>query len=128
MRKRQEKQNLLIAAVILLGIISLFIEYGRYQSAAVHFLTNLIDYVILLLFIIEVASGFVRAPRKLDFLRENVYDVLFLVVFLHLFLFSKYMGYLMRAQKLASIPGRAVQLRGGHSRGYAPAHDDLFDG
>jgi trk system potassium uptake protein TrkH len=111
MKKNREKQNLLVAAVILLGIISLFIEYGRYQSALTRFLTNTIDYVILLLFIIEVVSGLVKAPRKIDYLRKNVYDILFLVVFLLLFLFSKYMGYLMRAQKLASMGKYVIIIR-----------------
>jgi trk system potassium uptake protein TrkH len=111
MAKKPEKKNILVAVVIVLGIVSLFIEFGRYQSDAVRVLTNVIDYVILLLFIIEVINGFARAPRPVDYLRENVYDVLFLAVFLLLFLFSKYAGYLMRAQKLASIGKYVIIVR-----------------
>jgi trk system potassium uptake protein TrkH len=111
MAKKREKQNILVAVVIILGVISLFIEFGRYQSDAVRVLTNVIDYVILLLFIIEVISGFLRALRPVDYLRENVYDVLFLAVFLLLFLFSKYAGYLMRAQKLASMGKYVIIVR-----------------
>jgi len=103
MKKEREKPNLIVAAVLILGVVSLFIEYGRSQSPFTRYLTNAIDYTILLLFILEVVNGFAKASRKLDYLRYNIGDVLFLFVFLLLFLFSKYTGYIMRTRKLASV-------------------------
>ena len=103
MKKERERPNLIVAAVLILGVVSLFIEYGRSQSPFTRYLTNAIDYTILLLFILEVVNGFAKASRKLDYLRYNIGDVLFLFVFLLLFLFSKYTGYIMRTRKLASV-------------------------
>jgi trk system potassium uptake protein TrkH len=109
--KRREKSNLLVAVALLLGIISLFIEFSRLQYALVRYLTNTIDYVILLLFIIEVVSGIARTPRKIDYFQQHIPEVVFLAVFLLLFLFSKYTGYIMRARELASMGKYVIILR-----------------
>jgi len=101
--KKREKSNVIVAVVLLLGVISLFIEFSRLKSTMAGYLTNAIDYVILLLFIFEIVSGIVRAQQKIDYFQQHIPEVVFLGVFLLLFLFSKYTGYIMKARDLASM-------------------------
>ena len=111
MKNGRERANLLIAVVLLLGIVSLFIEFSRLQSASVRYITNTIDYIILLLFIIEIVSGIVRTQRKIDYFREHIPEIVFLCVFFLLFMFSKYMGYVMKAREVASMGKYVIILR-----------------
>ncbi len=109
--KKREKSNVIVAVVLLLGVISLFIEFSRLKSTMAGYLTNAIDYVILLLFIFEIVSGIVRAQQKIDYFQQHIPEVVFLGVFLLLFLFSKYTGYIMKARDLASMGKYVIILR-----------------
>jgi trk system potassium uptake protein TrkH len=111
MKDGSDRNNLLIAVVLLLGVVSLFIEFSRLQSLTVRYITNTIDYVILLLFILEVVNGFVRTKRKIDYFRQHIPEIVFLFVFLLLFIFSKYMGYVMKARDIASMGKYVIILR-----------------
>ena len=111
MKNGRERANLLIAVVLLLGIVSLFIEFSRLQSTSVRYITNTIDYIILLLFIIEIVSGIVRTQRKIDYFREHIPEIVFLCVFFLLFMFSKYMGYVMKVREVASMGKYVIILR-----------------
>jgi len=110
-KNKRERPNLLVAVVLILGVFSLFIEFSRLQSTVVRYLTNTIDYIILLLFILEVINGIIRSSRKIDYFKQHIPEVVFLGVFLLLFLFSKYTGYVMRVRDLASMGKYVIILR-----------------
>jgi hypothetical protein len=65
-KKQREKPNLFVSVVLILGVASLFIEFSRLKSPLTGYLTNMIDYIILFLFILEVVNGIARSPRRLD--------------------------------------------------------------
>lgn len=111
MKKQREKPNLFVSVVLILGVASLFIEFSRLKSPLTGYLTNMIDYIILFLFILEVVNGIARSPRRLDYLRQHIPELVFLGIFLILFLFSKYMGYVMKARDLASMGKYVIILR-----------------
>jgi trk system potassium uptake protein TrkH len=110
-RVRAPKVNPFLLAALLLSILSLFLEQGRDQSAFRLVFTQTIDFTILLLFYGESALAFIRTPRKREFLRQNLFDVTFLVVFSGLFAYNKYLFFSRQALLYGNLPGKIIVLR-----------------
>ena len=101
----------LILLVLLLGIISLFFEHGSQQSPAITFLIEVVDYSIISLFILETVLRFLQAPRKLDFLRYNIFGILFLLVLTTLFVITKISDIRLGDQDLKVLSTDIIILR-----------------
>lgn len=111
MNHKSEKLNALISLMLIFSIISLFIENGLYRSESTLLFTSILDYIILLLFITEIVSGFVRSKYKAIFLRQNAFEIAFLVILSTLFLLNKYVNFLIDRQRLQDLGIYIIILR-----------------
>jgi TctA family transporter len=85
------KLNVLVLATLLLSVVSLFVEQGRWQNRFTLVFTNILDFTVLGLFLAEIALDAARSADRREFLRQRLFDLLFLVVFAGLFAYSKYL-------------------------------------
>ena len=76
--------------VLLLGMLSLFIEHVSTGSFAEAVFINTIDFSIVALSLLEVLSDLKKASYKSVYLRRNMISLIFLAVFIVFFLFAKY--------------------------------------
>jgi hypothetical protein len=87
--------NRLVSMMLILSVVSLFLEYGLYQARWIKLTTNVLDYVVFLLFVTEMALRLISAKYKWIFIRQNVFELLFLLFFATLFVYSKYVTFLL---------------------------------
>ncbi len=79
-------------AALALGVVSLFVEQANVDLPWVLAATNVIDYVVLVLTLIEVGAAFARAPVKRNYVGANLPSLLFVLVFVLLFSYTKITG------------------------------------
>ncbi|MBN2323776.1 MAG: TrkH family potassium uptake protein [Spirochaetes bacterium] len=103
--------NRLVSAMLFLSIVSLFLEYGLYQASWIKVATNVLDYIVFLLFVMEIALRLIGAKYRWIFIRQNAFELLFLLLFLTLFVYSKYVGFLLESRRLKNLSRNIIVLR-----------------
>ncbi|TVQ19987.1 MAG: TrkH family potassium uptake protein [Spirochaetaceae bacterium] len=76
-------------AALALAVVSLFVEQANLEAAWILAGTNVIDYVVLVLTLIEVGAAFARAPVKRNYVNANWPSLLFVLAFVLLFSYTK---------------------------------------
>ncbi|MCF7928344.1 MAG: TrkH family potassium uptake protein [Spirochaetales bacterium] len=79
----------IIIVTLVLSVISLFLEQTAGLTPLLRLLTQVIDFTILALIILEIILDIREAPIKSRFLRENLFSVGFITVYLILFIINK---------------------------------------
>jgi len=101
----------LILIVLFLGIVTLFFEHGASPDPHVRLFINIVDYAIIILFITETVLRFVAAPRKLNFLRFNLFSLLLLTVLVTLFILNKITSFRVAHGNLTVVSTNIIILR-----------------
>jgi trk system potassium uptake protein TrkH len=105
------KLNVLVLATLLLSVVSLFVEQGRWQNRFTLVFTNILDFTVLGLFLAEIALDAARSADRREFLRQRLFDLLFLVVFAGLFAYSKYLFFTRDSYLYGNLPGKLIIVR-----------------
>jgi trk system potassium uptake protein len=108
---RNDKVNVFVLIMLLLSLVSLFIENGLIQTRVTRLFTNTLDYVVYLMFLLDVVTAIAKSKHKISYVRRNVFDVCFLVVFSALFIYTKYTGFLSDSRRAQSISTYLIILR-----------------
>jgi len=82
--------TILILLALGLSIISLFIEQAGIRNTSVFYITNIMDFTVLILLIWEIVSDFRKSGYPLLYVRNNLVSLSFAAVFIILFAVNKY--------------------------------------
>jgi trk system potassium uptake protein TrkH len=110
-QKTPLKINWLVLITLLLSIVSLIVEQSEVQTRFSFLFTNVLDFTILILFSAEVAVDFARSVDKRHFVRNNLFEVLFLVFFAALFAYNKYLLFTSAGAVYGNLPGKIIIVR-----------------
>ncbi|MDO9547426.1 MAG: TrkH family potassium uptake protein [Candidatus Marinimicrobia bacterium] len=108
------KRNMIdqiVLLVLFLCVLSLFLEYGIHQTRAIFQITNVLDYIIITLFMSETAIRISRAERKISYIRNNLFDLLLLSVILALFIYTRYMRYVLGSAEVSRLSTNIILIR-----------------
>jgi len=108
---KKSRINTIIIITLLLSIASLILEHGEVQTRQIFILTNIVDFTVLFLFILELILEIVIAPQKKRFFRENLLSVLFLGFFIVLFTINKMYLFSGTFQSYSTLPYTLLILR-----------------
>jgi trk system potassium uptake protein TrkH len=111
MSNSERTVNRLVSMMLILSVVSLFLEYGLYQARWIKLTTNVLDYVVFLLFVTEMALRLISAKYKWIFIRQNVFELLFLLFFATLFVYSKYVTFLLESRRIQNLSRNIIILR-----------------
>ncbi len=103
----------LVYIALVAGIISLFLEQLPYVSPQISAITEYIDYLILGLLIFEMIVGYVKARYKWIFFKRNAFPLIFGIIFIALFTYSKILVYTHETSELQSLPFVVIVIRNG---------------
>ncbi len=109
--KRQDRLNKLVIITLALSIISLVFEQERYRNDYTSAFTNILDFSILIFIIFEVVIDFIKAGKKTSFLKSNLFNILFLLVFSLLFAYNKALFFTGRTAAYAHLPAKIIIIR-----------------
>lgn len=101
----------IVIIVLLLSILSLFLEYGINETKTVFLITSILDYCVIILFVTEAVMRISRAEKKLNHIRNNLFDYLLLTVILTLFVYTRYMRFVMGAGELTKLSTNIILVR-----------------
>jgi trk system potassium uptake protein TrkH len=101
----------LLVVTLFLSVASLFLERIRAQSVYLFILIQTVDFAILILFITELLLNFLKAARKRDFLKAEAFSSLFLLAFLVLFVYNKYLIFSGISTTNSRLPVTVVIIR-----------------
>lgn len=101
----------IVLLVLFLSIISLFLEYGIHQTHTIFWITNVLDYVIIILFVSETAIRIYQAQSKLAYVRGNLFDLLLLTVIVALFIYTRYMRYALGSGGMSRLSTNIILIR-----------------
>ena len=82
-------KNLINITVLILGILSLFLDHLYQDKLMIFFIINIIDFSIVLLSLYELLKNVKLAKYKLIYIQRNIISLIFLAVFLLLFILNK---------------------------------------
>ena len=108
---KESTSNKLILSILVIAVISLFLQFGSDQTFAVMLVVNILDFAILILFGLEISLRYFSARSKREFIRKNVVDIAFFFVFVILFAYSKYITFTHTAYELKYMPVKYMILR-----------------
>ena len=114
MQSAPVKRNIIdqiVVLVLFLSVLSLFLEYGIHQTRGIFWITNILDYFIIFLFVSETAIRLGRAENKASYIRNNLFDLLLLSVILALFIYTRYMRYLLGAAEVSRLSNNIILIR-----------------
>lgn len=103
--------NKLVFGILILAIAALFIEYGFKTTPATKIAIHILDFAVLILFVIEYLIRLVSSKFKINFIRRNLFDTAFIIIFTCLFVYSKYMAFLMTFGRLETISSKLILIR-----------------
>ncbi len=110
-QRKALKINVLVLITLILSIVSLVLEQSDLQTRFTAVFTNTLDFTILLLFFVEVLVEFIKSGNKRHFLRNNLFDVLFLIFFTLLFTYNKYLLFSRHISVYGNLPGKIIVVR-----------------
>ena len=108
---RMKLLQALIILTLLLSIVSLFLEQSDMPGPLVPVVSNLIDYAILLLVVVETAAGILAAPYKRLYLKEHLLSLAFVAAFIILFVLVRLPAFFPNAHVGGSISLLMILLR-----------------
>jgi len=108
---KESTSNKLILSILVIAIVSLFLQFGSDQTFPVMVVVNILDFAILILFGLEIFLRYADASSKRQFIRKNIVDICFFVLFVILFVYSKYITFTHTAYELKYMPMKYVFLR-----------------
>jgi trk system potassium uptake protein TrkH len=108
---KQKSIDRLIFLILLLGLISLFLEYGVHPTPLVRIFVNILDFAVIILFTLETVLRFSTASDKKSFVGDNIFDLMLLVILIVLFTYTKYTAFLMHSQKLQQFSTKIIMIR-----------------
>ena len=114
MQPINNKRNIidqLVIIVLFLSILSLFLEYGIHQTRIIFWITDVLDYLIIVLFVSEAVIRITRAENKLHFIRGNFFDLLLLTVIVALFIYTRYMRYTLGESETSRLSTNIILIR-----------------
>jgi trk system potassium uptake protein TrkH len=86
-----KRLHVIITATLLLSVASLFVEQAELESRFLLIITNLLDFAILLLLLLEVIVEMGAARSRLHYLRSHLFSLSFLLLFAGLFIYNKWL-------------------------------------
>ncbi|HDP67324.1 MAG TPA: TrkH family potassium uptake protein [Candidatus Marinimicrobia bacterium] len=101
----------IVLLVLFLSILSLFLEYGIHQTRTIFWITNVLDYIIIILFLSEAVIRIIRAQYKLAYIRSNLFDLLLLMVIVTLFIYTRYMRFVLGFQDVSRLSTNIILIR-----------------
>ncbi|HUT66579.1 MAG TPA: hypothetical protein VMZ05_10610, partial [Spirochaetota bacterium] len=101
----------MVSAMLILSVVSLFLEYGLYQARWIRRATNILDYIVFILFITEMLLRLVSARYKWTFIKQNAFELVFLLFFATLFVYSKYFMFLLESRRIQNLSRNIIVLR-----------------
>ncbi|MFH1875210.1 MAG: TrkH family potassium uptake protein [Pseudomonadota bacterium] len=107
----QPQSNKWIFIILILATAALFLEYGIPTTRPIRIAIHVLDFSVLILFIFEMALRLIQARYKSNFLKRHWFDVLFLIFFTTLFLYSKYHTLLLEYNKLENLSIKVIFAR-----------------
>jgi trk system potassium uptake protein TrkH len=110
-QKTDLKINWLVLITLLLSIVSLIVEHSAVQTRLLFVFTNTLDFSILLLFLAEVIADFLRSGDKRGFVKQHLFEVLFLIFFAALFAYNKYLLFSREDTVYGNLPGKIIIVR-----------------
>lgn len=108
------KRNIIdniVVIVLLLSILSLFLEYGINQTRTIFLITYVLDYFIIILFLTEAALRIIRADEKWNYVRRNLFDLGFLTIIVILFVYTRYARYVMGHGGMLHLSSNIIIIR-----------------
>jgi len=114
MQSGYNKRNFIdqiVVIVLFLSILSLFLEYGISQTRFIFFITNVLDYCIIVLFVSEAVLRISRAENKLSHIGNNLFDHLLLTVILVLFVYTRYMRFVSGGGEITRLSTNIILIR-----------------
>ena len=109
--KRQDRLNKLVIITLVLSFISLVFEQERYRNDYTAAFINILDFAILIFFIFEVVIDLIKAGKKTSFLKSNLFNIIFLLVFSLLFAYNKALFFTGRTAAYAHLPAKIIIIR-----------------
>ncbi|HZK19538.1 MAG TPA: potassium transporter TrkG [Treponemataceae bacterium] len=94
--------------VLLLGIASLFLEWGSTHTAHVYVITNIMDFVIVFLSLGQLFVEIKKSKHPIIYLKRNAFSIVFLAFFVILFSISKVLQFLGTDVVIIHITGIIV--------------------
>lgn len=107
----QIRSNIWVFLILILATLALFLEHGVQQTFATKVIINLLDFTVLLLFIAELLLRFIYSKYKLIFIKKNIFDLLFLVIFVTLFTYTKFVSFFIPYAQLKNISVKVILAR-----------------
>ncbi len=83
------KVDRLIFVIIFLGLVSIILENVRVQSPVVTTASHILDIIISFLFISIYSVDLIRARNKLEFIKRNIFETVFILAFLGILAYAK---------------------------------------
>jgi trk system potassium uptake protein TrkH len=103
-------QRVILSALVL-SVLSLFLEGGRFPGTWVAALTQAVDFAVLALLLTEAIWEAAVSRGLAPYLRRNAFNLAFLAGFTLLFAYNKYVYFTGRSVRYGSLPGLMVVLR-----------------
>lgn len=94
--------------VLFLGLISLFLEWGFTTATYIYAITNIIDFVIVFLSVMQLISEIKQSKHPVIYVKRNLFSILFLVFFIVFFSLSKAFQFFGTGEGLAHLTGIIV--------------------
>ncbi|MBU1078627.1 MAG: TrkH family potassium uptake protein [Spirochaetes bacterium] len=107
----KKRLNTLIFVILLLGILSLFLEYGIPKSRLTGLIIVMLDFSVLALFLLDVILNFIQAEIKTKFLKNNLFDIIVLFILVLIFIYNRYISFLMKSQDLEVLSRNIIIIR-----------------
>ena len=101
----------LLVITLILSVASLFIEQIGELTPLMWTIISIIDYLVILLIVVEIGTEFRRAPYKRIYLKRNLLSLSFTALFVVLFAYNKLIVLVYQAGSLGSLPQAMVIMR-----------------
>ncbi len=84
------KVDKILILIVLLGFVSIILANSTYQGPLVTNTSHVLDVVVTFLFISLYFAELFRAKQKLQYLRSNIFETLFVLAFIGVLIYAKY--------------------------------------
>jgi trk system potassium uptake protein TrkH len=101
----------IIVVVLFLSILSLFLEYGIPQTKIVNLVVGVLDYLIIILFLIEAIIRIIRVEKKFLYIKNTLFDHLLLLVILVLFIYTRCQHYISGGTNIHRLSTNIILIR-----------------
>ncbi|MBT3272097.1 MAG: TrkH family potassium uptake protein [Spirochaetales bacterium] len=103
--------KVLLVITLILSSVSLFLEQLGSLPPFIEILITIIDYAILALIVLELGTEYRRASYKRVYIKRNLGPIIFSILFIGLFVYSKAVLYIYDQRALRSLPTSLIVIR-----------------